>query len=190
MGRSIGVAFECDRGYRNDGALGKPFFQLVIFGLAFNQSEPPTIVVDHDGDVIRIVKGCRRTSKRGLIERPFRRCELPNELRKVTAVFVVAGPAAFRSKIVLVPPQELRAWRQRHLSSLLVADEITADSDESLAAFRPQCRDDVRGSRTPIKPPRIAFPIWRASIKAMMSNATTDCWPLRNVSPERKRVVP
>jgi hypothetical protein len=36
----------------------------------------------------------------------------------------------------------------------------------------------------------IAFSILRASIKAMLSTATTDCWPLRTVAFERKRVVP
>ena len=40
------------------------------------------------------------------------------------------------------------------------------------------------------KPAMMAFWIFRASIRAMMSRATTDCWALRNVSLARKRVVP
>lgn len=40
------------------------------------------------------------------------------------------------------------------------------------------------------KPPMIAFSILSASINAMMSSATTDCWPLRMLSPERNFVVP
>ena len=39
-------------------------------------------------------------------------------------------------------------------------------------------------------PARTAFSIPRASINATVSIARTDCCPLRNVSSERKRVVP
>jgi len=60
--------------------------------------------MDDDGDVIRVVEGRRRAIERGGIEMPFRRSELPNELRKIVSVFVVADPAAFRGKIILIPP--------------------------------------------------------------------------------------
>ena len=40
------------------------------------------------------------------------------------------------------------------------------------------------------KPPTTAFSIFSASISAMMSTASADCWPLRKVSLDRKRVVP
>ena len=40
------------------------------------------------------------------------------------------------------------------------------------------------------QPPMTAFSILSASINAMTSTATADCWPLRGVSAERKRVVP
>jgi len=40
------------------------------------------------------------------------------------------------------------------------------------------------------KPARIAFSIPSASIKAMASIASTDCWPLRTVASERNRVEP
>jgi hypothetical protein len=46
----------------------------------------------------------------------------------------------------------------------------------------------VRAPRS--KPARIAFSILRASIKAKISTATTDCGPFLGVSLERKRVVP
>jgi hypothetical protein len=39
-------------------------------------------------------------------------------------------------------------------------------------------------------PATTAFSIPRASINATVSTARTDCCPLRNVSSERKRVVP
>jgi hypothetical protein len=38
--------------------------------------------------------------------------------------------------------------------------------------------------------PMTAFPIFSASMNAMMSTATAACWPFRNVSLERNRVVP
>ncbi len=40
------------------------------------------------------------------------------------------------------------------------------------------------------KPPITAVCIFNASMRLMMSIATTDCCPLRNVALERKRVEP
>ena len=57
------------------GACGKPLFQVVVFRLAFRQAEPPAIIVDHDGDVIRIVEGRRAAIERGVVEIPLRRSE-------------------------------------------------------------------------------------------------------------------
>src|SRR3712207_734946 len=70
--------------------------------------------MDHDADVIRIVEGRGGAVKRGIIEVALRRGELPDELGKVVPVFVVADPAAFGGKVILVPPLELSLWRQRH----------------------------------------------------------------------------
>ena len=55
--RAIGITFEGDGGHGDDRDRGKPLFQIVVFRLAFGQTEPPAIVVDHDRDVIR---DCRR----------------------------------------------------------------------------------------------------------------------------------
>src|SRR2546427_5321827 len=107
--------------------------------------------MDHYADVIRIVEGCCTALERGIIEAPLRRSDLPNEFRKVVPVFVVARPAAFGGKIILVPPFELSLWRQRHLPGFLAADQITAHGDERLAVFRPERRDDVGCPRSPIK---------------------------------------
>jgi len=63
--------------------------------------------MDHDIDVIRIVEGCCTAIERGILEAPLRRSDLPNELRKVVPVFVVAGSAAFGGEVILVPPFEL-----------------------------------------------------------------------------------
>ena len=77
--------------------------------------------MDHDADMIRVVEGGCAPIERGIIEVPLRRSELPNELRKIAPVFVVAGPAAFRGKIKLVPPMELSLWRQWHLAGFPAA---------------------------------------------------------------------
>src|SRR2546425_11964230 len=108
--------------------------------------------MDHDADMIWIVEGRCAAIERGIIEVPLRRSDLPNQLRKVVPVFVVAGPAAFRGKVILVPPLELSLWRQRYLAGLLTADQIPTHGDDRLAALRPERRDDVGRPRPPIIP--------------------------------------
>src|SRR5580765_5254463 len=112
MRRTIGITFKSNGGHSDDGSFGKPLFQIVIFRLAFSESEPPPIVMDHDADVIRIVEGCCAALERGIIELSLRRSDLPDELGKVVPVFVVTGTAALRGKIILVPPLELSLWLQ------------------------------------------------------------------------------
>src|SRR5260370_40795069 len=125
--------------------------QIVVLWGSLSQSEPPAIIMDHDADMIRIVEGRCAAIERGIVEVPFWRSDLPNELRKVVPVCIVAGPAAFRGKIKLVPPCELSLWRQRHLAGLLAADQIPAHRDEGLASLREDGRDDVGRPRAPIK---------------------------------------
>ena len=150
MRRTIGITFKRNRRHGDDRTCGKPLFQIVILRFAFSQSEPPAIIMDHDADVIRIVEGRCAAIERGIIEFPLRRSDLPNELRKIVPVFVVAGPAALGGKIILIPPLELSLWRQRHLAGFLAADQITAHGDHGLAALRPERRDDVGRPRSPI----------------------------------------
>jgi hypothetical protein len=69
---AIGVTFKGDGGRGDDRTLGKPLFQIVIFRLAFSQGEPSRIIMDCDGDVIRIVKGRRAAIECRIIEVPFR----------------------------------------------------------------------------------------------------------------------
>jgi hypothetical protein len=57
MGRAVGVAFHSDRGNGDDGPLGEFLFQIVVFPLAVGEVEPPAVIVDHDGDVVRVVEG-------------------------------------------------------------------------------------------------------------------------------------
>src|SRR5215475_4368679 len=187
---AVGITFEGNSGNGDDRTLGQPLVQMGIFGLAFSQREPPPIIMDHDCNVIRIVEGRCATIERRIIEVPLRRSKLQDELRKIVPVFVVACPAAFGGKIKLVPPFELSLWRQRHLAGFLAADQITAHRHHGLAALR-QSAAMILAVRAPqSKPASIALSILRASMKAMVSTATADGWPLRNVSSERKRVVP
>ena len=64
MRRSVSVAFERDGRHGDAGDSRKPLFQIVILRLALSQSEPPTIIMDHDADVIWIVEGRCATIER------------------------------------------------------------------------------------------------------------------------------
>src|SRR5262245_56023361 len=137
---AVGITFKGNSGNGDDRTLGQPLVQMGIFGLAFSQREPPPIIMHHDCNVIRMVEGRCATIERRIIEVPLRRSKLPDELRKIVPVFVVACAAAFGGKIKLVPPFELSLWRQRHLAGFLAADQITAHRHHGLAALRPKRR--------------------------------------------------
>src|SRR5690348_16630681 len=106
--------------------------------------------MDHDADVIWIVERHGTPLECCIVEIPPRRSSLPDELREIASIFVVAGPAAVRGEIELVPPLEFGLWRQRHLTGCLTADQIAADRDEPLAPLRPKRRDDVSRPCSPI----------------------------------------
>ena len=148
---AIGIAFQGNRRHGDDRTFGEPLFQLVILWLAFGQPEPPTVIVDHDADMIRVVEGRGAAREGGLVEVPFRRRELPDEPGKVALVSLVAGPAALGGEVILLPPLVLRRWRQRHLAGCLAADQVPTHRDERLAALRPEHSHDVRGTRSPIE---------------------------------------
>ncbi len=78
------------------GAATSSPFQLVIFRFAFRQAEAPAVVVYYDLDMIRIVERRGAALERGVVEIPLWRCDLPDEFRKVAAVFVITGAAALR----------------------------------------------------------------------------------------------
>src|SRR5208337_5029657 len=97
---AVRVTFEGNDGHSDCGTLSKPPFDIVIFRLALGQAEPPAVVVNPNGDVVRIVEGRSGAVERGVIEVPLRRCEAPNQLRKVAPVSVVASPAALRGEVI------------------------------------------------------------------------------------------
>src|ERR1700684_1432916 len=121
---TIGIALEGDGRHRDDRRFSKALVQIVVFGFAFGQADSPAIIVDYDGDVIRIIEGRCGAIESGIVEIPFWRSELPNELRKIAPVLVVAGSTVFRRKVVLVPPCKLSLRRQRHHAG--TSDQITA----------------------------------------------------------------
>src|SRR5580692_2226990 len=107
--------------------------------------------MDRDVDMIRIVERGSAAGECGIVEVPLGRSQLPNQLRKLAPVFFVAGAAALRGEIELIPPLKFSLWRQWHSAGLLTADQITAYRDHGLAALRPERREDVGGPRSPIE---------------------------------------
>ena len=68
---AVGITFQRNGGHGDDRARGKPLFQIVIFRLALSQAEPPAVIMDHNGDVLRVVEGRRGAIERGIIEVHF-----------------------------------------------------------------------------------------------------------------------
>src|ERR1051326_263840 len=124
---AIGVALHGDCRHGDDRACGEPLLQIVIFRLAVSDAQTPTVIVNHDLNMIRILEGHRTPIERGIVEVPVWRSELPNELGKIVSIFFIAGPAAFGRKIELVPPLKFSMWRQRHTAGGLTADQITTN---------------------------------------------------------------
>src|SRR5208283_423426 len=72
MWRTVCITLEGNGGHGDDRAFGNSLFEIVILRLAVSQAEPPTIVVDDDGHVVRVVeRGCAAIEGR-IIEIPFR----------------------------------------------------------------------------------------------------------------------
>ena len=126
MRRAVGITLKRDRRHGDDGSLGEPLFQLVIFRLAVGQAEPPAVVVDHDRDMVRIVERRGAAIERRVVEVPFRRGELPDQLGEIAPVFLVAGTAALGGEIELVPPLRARP------------------SAAAASCRLPGCRSDIR----------------------------------------------
>src|SRR5712692_11205970 len=93
---AIGITFQGYGRHGDDRKLRKPSFEIVILRLALNQAQPPAVIIDHDAHVIGVVEGRGAASERSVAEAPLGRRELPNELRAVVPVLVVAGATAFR----------------------------------------------------------------------------------------------
>ena len=148
--RAVGVALQGDSGHGDGRKFGEPPLQVIVLRFA-RHAEPPAVIVDHDRDVIRIVERGRGARERGVVERPLRRGELPDELAEIAPVLTVAGPSALGGEVELVPPGVLGPRRQRRPAGGLAADQVPAHRDQGLAAVRPQRRDDVGRPRPPVE---------------------------------------
>ena len=148
---TVGVAFHGDRGHGDGRKCGQPLFQVVIFPLAVGQAKPPAIVVHHDVNMVGVVEGRCCAVVRGIVEIPLWRSLVPDELIELVEVFRIAGLADWGGEIVLVPEQERGLGWPRHLVARRAADQIAADGNDRLAAFRPECCHDVRRARAPVK---------------------------------------
>ena len=125
MRRTIGITFKSNRWDGYNRACRKSSFEVIIFPFTFSEAKTPAVIVNHDGNVIRILKSSRAAIKGRIIEVPFRRSELPDELRKIVPILFVARAAALGSEVILIPPLKFSAWRQRHTTRRLAADQIT-----------------------------------------------------------------
>lgn len=63
---SIRITFKGYRGHIDGRSLGEPLFQIIIFRLAFGQTEVPAVVMDHNADVIRVVERGSAAVERGV----------------------------------------------------------------------------------------------------------------------------
>ena len=149
--RTVEITGNRDRRHSDNRSFEKFVFEVVVSRLAFSQAQSPAVIMDHDVDVIGVVEGLRSSIESGIVEVPFRRDNLPDELVEIVPVLAVAEAAAFDRKIVLVPPRQLSLRRQRLQIRLEISDQITAHRDEGLAPLGPQGSDDVGRTRTPIK---------------------------------------
>src|ERR1700722_9645013 len=102
----VRITLKGDRRHGNGGPFRETLFQVVVLGFTFGDADPPSIIMDGDGDVVRVVKRRCGTIECGIVEVQLRRSLLPDELCEIMRVFPVTGQAILRGEVILVPPQE------------------------------------------------------------------------------------
>ena len=80
MRGAVGVALQRDSGYTDGWPRRQSFFQVVKLRLSSDQAKSPAVIVDDDIYMVRIVEGRRAAGERFIIEFPFGRSNLPNQL--------------------------------------------------------------------------------------------------------------
>ena len=106
------------------GAGRKLFFQIVVLRLAFRQPEAPAVVMDHHADMIWVVERLRPSDRNGVVELPFRRGNLPNELRKLVAILLVTRSTAVSREVYWY-----HHWSSdRGGNGILLASRLRSDS--------------------------------------------------------------
>src|SRR6185295_483729 len=148
---AVGITFKRNRWHCVHGSLREPPFEIIVLPLSFGQAEAPAITVNHNLNMVRIIKR-RGTAIIGcVIEVPFWRGELPDEFIKVTRVFFVACSTALSCEIELIPPVQFSFRWQRHPVRRLTTDQITTHGNLRFTTFGPECGNYVGSSRSPIK---------------------------------------
>ncbi len=88
--RAIEIARDGDRRYRNYGPLGELLFQVLVSRFTSREAQPPTVIVDHNTDVIRVIERSGRAAEGGIVEIPLRRSVLPDQLIEFVPVLAVS----------------------------------------------------------------------------------------------------
>src|ERR1022692_795463 len=69
---TVGITLKGNGGHGDDRTCGNSLFKIVILRLAIGQAEPPSVIVDHDADVIWVVERCSGAIECRITEIPFR----------------------------------------------------------------------------------------------------------------------
>jgi hypothetical protein len=86
MRRPVRAALECDCRHTDAGRRCQLLLHRIVRCFTGREPQAPAIVVDRDGDMVRVVERARGSIEGRVIEGPFRRGELPNEPRELAPV--------------------------------------------------------------------------------------------------------
>jgi len=97
VGGAIGIAFHADGGHADAGQRGELSLDLGVLPLAFSEAQAPAVGLGDDGGVVGVVEGGGAAIISGVVEVPLRRGGVPDQLRELAPVRVVAGTTALGS---------------------------------------------------------------------------------------------
>ena len=150
MRRTVRVPFERDGRDGDDGPFCELSLELLVLRPHLGQAQPPAVVVDRDGNVVRVVqRGCA-ASEGGVVEVPLRRGSPPDELGEFVPVLVVADSTAFGREVVLVPPLQLGLRRKRRRPAPGSRSDSRSPRPGPCSAPA-RSRDDARRPRAPVE---------------------------------------
>ena len=104
MRRAIGIALHRDGRHGDDRRCREAFFQRVELRFASGERKPPAVIVDRDRDMVRIFERLGRAIIGRVVEIPFRRGELPDQLGEIIGIGRIALCAALGREVKLIPP--------------------------------------------------------------------------------------
>ena len=104
MRRAICVAFHRDRRHTYGRRRSDDLVEMRVPRFALSKGYPPTVIVNYYRDVIRILEGPSGAIERLVVKFPLRRRGLPDQLREIAAIFLIAFPPSVSREVELVPP--------------------------------------------------------------------------------------